>query len=105
MRASIVLGIIAAFVCAGVAFAETPQAGQGGPCHEIRMACEQAGFVQGEAKLGYGLWVDCIDPIMQGKPAPHKAIKPLPNVDPKLVAECRAKNPQFGMGQKKPKAK
>ncbi len=31
--------------------------------------------------------------------ATKKATKPLPAVDPKVVDECRAKNPKFGSGQ------
>ena len=34
------------------------------PCAEIRAACEQAGFVQGGAQTGGGLYVDCIVPIL-----------------------------------------
>ena len=37
-------------------------------------------FVESDYKLGYGLWVDCIDPIMQGKEQPAKADKPLPSL-------------------------
>ena len=39
---------------------------QQGPCQQIMAACHQAGFVQGGAKTGAGLAVDCIRPIMQG---------------------------------------
>jgi hypothetical protein len=51
-----------------------------GPCKQIEQACEKAGFVKGEAKEGYGLWVDCIDPIMKGASQPINAKKPLPSV-------------------------
>ena len=44
-----------------------------GPCKQIEQACEKAGFVKGEAREGYGLWVDCIDPIMKGASQPAKA--------------------------------
>ena len=67
-----------------------------GPCAQIIAACQNAGFVQGGASSGSGLQVDCVRPIMQGKAAKHKASKPLPQVDPQLVAACRAKNPAFG---------
>jgi hypothetical protein len=41
--------------------------GQGqGSCQQIRAACQSAGFAQGAAKLGIGLQVDCIIPIMRG---------------------------------------
>jgi hypothetical protein len=67
-----------------------------GPCAQIRMACEQAGFVQGGARGGNGLQIDCVRPIMQGVPQPPNAIRPAPPVDPQLVAACRARNPRFG---------
>jgi|SRR5215813_14677076 len=67
-----------------------------GPCKQIKEACEKAGFVKGEAKEGYGLWVDCIDPIMKGTAQPAKAKKPLPPVGPDLINACKAKHPNFG---------
>lgn len=72
-----------------------------GPCKEIREACVKAGFVKGEAKEGYGLWVDCIDPIMKGTPQPGKAKKPLPAVGADLINACKAKHPDFGQGHRK----
>jgi hypothetical protein len=101
MKAPSILGIIAVVVFSTAAYAEHAQGQHEGnePCHQIKIACENAGFVKGEAKQGYGLWVDCIDPIMQGKTSVQGATKPLPTVDPKLVEECRAKNPKFGSGQ------
>jgi N-acetylglucosamine-6-sulfatase len=81
----------------GAAFAA--QAGHAqdlAPCAQIKAACEQAGFTQGAAGQGVGLQVDCIRPIMQGRPQPRKANKPLPQVDPQLVAACKARNPNFG---------
>jgi len=69
-----------------------------GPCQQIKKACEDAGFVQGAAKKGNGLWVDCIDPIMKGTAQPEKATKALPKVDSSLVSECKAKHPKFGEG-------
>jgi N-acetylglucosamine-6-sulfatase len=59
-------------------------------CAQIRAACESAGFVKGGIKEGNGLQVDCIDPITQGSRQPRKASKPLPQVDPKIVAACKA---------------
>ena len=67
-----------------------------GPCGQILAACESAGFVRGAGREGAGLRVDCINPIMQGTPQPPRAIKPLPQVDPQLVADCKASNPRFG---------
>jgi hypothetical protein len=74
---------------------------QEGPCKEIKEACEKAGFVKGEAKQGTGLWVDCIDPIMQGVAQPASAKKPLPKVNPALVTACKEKHPNFGQGHPK----
>jgi hypothetical protein len=72
-----------------------------GPCKEIKEACEKAGFVKNEAKEGYGLWVDCVDPIMKGTLQPSKAKKPLPAVGADLVNACKAKHPNFGQGHGK----
>jgi hypothetical protein len=69
-----------------------------GACKEIKQICDSAGFDQNEAKKGIGLWRHCINPIMQGKTKVPGAKKPLPTVDPKLVAACKAKNPEFGSG-------
>jgi len=68
------------------------------PCAAIRQVCLQAGFLLNGARAGEGLVVDCIRPIMTGAPQPRRATKPLPAVDPALVAACRAANPSFGMG-------
>jgi hypothetical protein len=67
-----------------------------GACGQILAACESAGFVRGAGREGAGLRVDCINPIMQGTPQPPRASKPLPQVDPKLVADCKASDPRFG---------
>jgi hypothetical protein len=66
-----------------------------GPCMQIRAACEQAGFVQGGARGGTGLYVDCVRPIMLGLQQPPRASIPLPAIDPQLVAACQARNPNF----------
>ena len=91
----------ATLVGSALSFAQTPAGGGTGPCEQIVQTCEKAGFVKGEAKEGKGLWVDCIKPIMQGKPAPQKSVMPLPTVDPNLVAQCKAKHPNFGEGKHK----
>jgi Sulfatase len=65
-------------------------------CADIRAACQQAGFVQGGAKDGDGLVVDCVRPILQGTGQRRRASKPLPQVDPQLVAACKEENPNFG---------
>jgi len=74
----------------------TAGAREQGPCGQIVAACESAGFVHGAAREGAGLRADCINPIMQGRPQPPRASKPLPQVDPQLVADCKASNPRFG---------
>ena len=75
-----------------------------GPCKEIKEACEKAGFVKGDAKQGFGLWVDCIDPIMKGAPQPANAKKALPPVGVDVVNACKTKHPNFGEGHgKEPK--
>jgi hypothetical protein len=101
MKASIILCMAASFVFSTAAFAANPgHEGKGsGPCEQILKACEGAGFVKGEAKQGYGLWLDCVDPIMQGKTTVPGATKPLPAIDADLVAKCKAKNPKFGSGK------
>jgi hypothetical protein len=71
-----------------------------GPCEQIFQACTSAGFVKGDYKQGYGLSVDCIDPIMRGTSQPAKADKPLPAVNPEIVAACKQKHPNFGEGKK-----
>src|ERR1700683_2278614 len=72
------------------------QPAEGRPCDQIAEACRQAGFVVGAVKSGNGLLVDCVRPIMQNKPQPLSAPRPLPQIDPQLVAACKANNPDFG---------
>jgi hypothetical protein len=72
------------------------QPAEGRPCDQIAEACRQAGFVFGAVKSGNGLLVDCVRPIMQNKPQPLSATRPLPQIDPQLVAACKANNPDFG---------
>jgi N-acetylglucosamine-6-sulfatase len=96
------IGSLCAIVV-GLAAASASQAALGqGPCEQIAAACQGGGFVQGAARAGNGLQVDCIDPIMQGTAQPHKASKPLPQVDPQLVAACKATNPSFGQPKARP---
>jgi lipoprotein-anchoring transpeptidase ErfK/SrfK len=70
-----------------------------GPCRQIREACQGAGFVQGAAREGVGLQIHCIMPIMQARAQPLTARKPLPKVNPQLVANCKASNPRFGQAR------
>jgi hypothetical protein len=87
--------ICAVVICgAGVAAAQAPR--RAGACGQIIAACQQAGFERGAAKAGNGIAADCIRPIMQSRPQPRRATKPLPQVAPELVAACAAANPNFG---------
>ena len=74
----------------------TASAAAKGPCEKIKQACLDAGFVFGRAKGGKGLGTDCIVPIMQGTAQPASAVLPLPQIDPKIVAICKIRNPKFG---------
>jgi len=67
------------------------------PCAKITAVCSQAGFRPNGAKLGLGIAVDCIRPIMVGTPQRKQATKALPQVDPQVVQACRERNPDFGM--------
>jgi hypothetical protein len=69
--------------------------GPGGPCAIIRAACLSAGFVRGGARAGNGVQMDCIRPIIEGRPPPPRTVLPLPRIDPQIVAGCRA---QRGLG-------
>jgi hypothetical protein len=68
------------------------------PCARITAACARAGFVAGGAKMGLGMAVDCIRPIMVGTPQRKQATKALPQIDPQVVAACKERNPNFGKG-------
>jgi hypothetical protein len=75
------------------------------PCDQIIHLCKQAGFVEGDYKKGYGLWIDCIDPIMSGTKQPAIADKPLPRVSLELIEACKQKDPNFGERKGAPKGK
>jgi hypothetical protein len=91
LRTSLICAV--AILSAGAADAQAPRRGA---CGQIIAACQQAGFERGAAKAGNGIAADCIRPIMQNKPQPRRAAKPLPQVAPELVAACAAANPNFG---------
>ena len=95
--------MIALVLISASAFADTAPAAPKaeGPCKKIEDACLGAGFIKGEAKEGKGLWVDCIDPIMQGSTQPAKAVMKLPAVAAADIAACTAKHPNFGQKKKK----
>jgi lipoprotein-anchoring transpeptidase ErfK/SrfK len=73
-----------------------------GACEQIRATCESAGFVAGGAKVGLGVQVDCIIPIMQGTAQRPRARRPLPPVDTHLIAVCAANRPGFGQPNPRP---
>jgi len=83
-------------VIGAAATAALAQAPRMGACGQIVAACRQAGFARGGAQAGNGIQVDCIRPIMQGRPQRRRATKPLPQVAPDMVAACTAANPSFG---------
>jgi len=62
------------------------------PCEAIAEACRDAGFVRGDSREGNGIIVDCVNPIVQGRMPRRAAGHPLPDVDPQVVAACRARN-------------
>jgi hypothetical protein len=71
------------------------------PCAQIRTACTRAGFVPNGAKMGAGIMVDCIQPIIAGTPQRKQAAKALPQIDPQVVAACIKRSPNFGKGARK----
>lgn len=71
------------------------------PCKQLESACKTAGFVQGGEGEGKGLWTQCFTPLMMGHPAPKTSKLPLPKVDEKVLAACRADNPNYGKGKPK----
>jgi hypothetical protein len=66
------------------------------PCAQITAACTRAGFVPNGAKLGAGIMVDCIQPIIAGSPQRKQATKALPQIDPQVVAACNKRDLNFG---------
>jgi lipoprotein-anchoring transpeptidase ErfK/SrfK len=72
-------------------------------CGQIKAVCQGAGFMPGAGRQGIGLQAHCIIPIMQAAPQPLTARRPLPKVDPQMVAACRASNPGFGQPRMPPR--
>ena len=81
----------------GLSFAQSVQPVPWNPCAQIRATCARAGFVPNGAKMGAGIMVDCVRPIMMGTPQQLQGAKPLPQIDPQVVAACKRRNPNFGM--------
>ena len=86
----------------GLALPLVAQAAPPPPCQQIAAACLNLGFIKGDARQGYGLYVDCIDPIMRGTQQPTRADRPLPVISPDVVAACRQLRPNFGEGRRPP---
>ncbi len=73
-------------------------------CREVEGACRHAGFVDKGSGQGKGLWSECIEPIMQGRPQSKGAKLPLPKVSAQVVSTCRSEDPSYGEADK-PKSK
>lgn len=58
-------------------------------CWPIEQACSQAGFVRGASHSGYGLFSDCMNPIINGKPQPRNAVLSPPVINPDVIQSCR----------------
>jgi hypothetical protein len=102
MKPILMLVSLSALVSVAALAADTNPQHQGhapGPCQQIAKACKDAGFIPGDWKKGDGLWRDCVDPVVQGQTNVPGATKPLPTVDPSVVAACKAKHPKFGSGK------
>jgi lipoprotein-anchoring transpeptidase ErfK/SrfK len=105
MRQMRMLGWVGPLLLVMAAPMTTAAAQDQGSCAQIRAACLGAGFVQGAAREGIGLQVHCMAPIMQASAPPPTARRPLPRVDPQLVADCRARSPRFAwLGPPQPEA-
>jgi len=105
MRATTITLTLVGFLFTGVfslSLAQPTQPVPWHPCAQITAACTQAGFVPYGAKLGVGIAVDCIKPIMAGTPQRKQATKPLPLLDPQVVVACKERNPNFGMDGEQP---
>ena len=100
MRHRLILPATLGTFTVGLVLALAAQSAEQRPCDQIIHACKQAGFVEGDYKKGYGLWIDCIDPIMRGTKQPAIADKPLPQVSPELIEACRKNDPKFGLRRK-----
>jgi hypothetical protein len=67
-----------------------------GPCGEVKAACRRAGFVSGGASAGIGLALDCVRPIIEGIPPPARVLRPLPQINLRLLTACRASLGRIG---------
>jgi hypothetical protein len=93
IRPALALGLVVALV------SQSAHAEDRTPCLQIKTACEQAGFKQGDVGNGNGLQVDCIRPLMAAVPQRAKATRPLPQVDAATILACKKRNPNFGQAK------
>ena len=63
---------------------------------------DRRGSCRAAQKIGVGLGVDCVCPIVQGTAQRRKTSKALPQVDQQIVAACKARNPNFGKANASP---
>jgi hypothetical protein len=69
---------------------------KGHPCHEIKKACQAAGFYKGGHKKGQekGLYKDCFQDVLEGKSVPGVT------VSSDVVTACKAKKDAHDAAQK-----
>ena len=70
------------------------------PCAQITKSCEDAGFIKNAGKGGNDVSADCVVPLIEGKPQPSDAAKPLPQIDPQIITACKQMS-YFGHPSKK----
>jgi len=76
-------------VCASIGMmADALVWAQSPACQQIRVACRNAGFVQG-GPAGERLVLDCFNPIALGQMPRRPASRPLPQIDPQVAGRCR----------------
>ncbi len=68
--------------------------GNSHPCHQVKEACEGAGFKKGGHKDKKGLHKDCIMPIMSGQSVLGVTVAA------DVISACKAKKPNFGQPKK-----
>lgn len=66
-----------------------PQSFQDRACENIISECKKLGFIVGEYKQDNGLWKDCFDPILDGKPVTQKGKTIAVPVKKEEVAACK----------------
>ena len=71
------------------------------PCAQITKSCKDAGFIRNAGKGGIDMSADCVVPLIEGKPQPSDAVKPLPQIDPDIITACKQMNPYYGHPSKK----